>query len=328
MKKIITLCLAFAATPSFAQSYAPPAGQVGTTAIHKDSSVFVGWATGIEVKRGFVNAADTTVIDGGSNRASFGVPENALYQAEGISVNVVSLGDGGSATLTFGQAIIDGPGPDFAVFENGVIETFLELAFVEVSSDGSHFVRFPAHSETPYITQIGGFGEVDCRYIHNLAGKYKSSFGTPFDLADLPVDPLLDIQNITHVRIIDVVGSIDTLIGTKDSYGNPINDLFPTPFASGGFDLDGIGVINQKTLNIFENQLNARLYPNPTNSILNIELNAISQIEIYDISGKLWIQETDVLNTSLDLSALNSGVYLVRIVSENQILNRKILLNK
>lgn len=324
----MTLCLVLIATQSFAQSYAPPAGQIGTTAIHKDSSAIVAWASGIEIERGYINASDTNATDNGSNRATFGVPENALHQAEGISVNVVSLGDGGSATLTFEQAIIDGPGPDFAVFENGLNDTFLELAFVEVSSDGTHFVRFPAHSETQFSTQIGGFGEVDCQFVHNLAGKYRSGFGTPFDLADLPVDPLLDIQNITHVRVIDVVGSIDTLKGTKDSYGNPINDLFPTPFASGGFDLDGIGVINQKTLHVLEEELHARVYPNPTNQWLHIELNESSEVSVCDLSGKTWVQQTDVMQTSLDLSRLHDGIYLVNIKNKNQILTRKICLNK
>ena len=31
---------------SQAGSYAPPAGQLGSTAMHQDSSVFVAWATG------------------------------------------------------------------------------------------------------------------------------------------------------------------------------------------------------------------------------------------------------------------------------------------
>jgi hypothetical protein len=47
------------------------------------------------------------------------------------------------------------------------------------------------------------------------------------------------------VRITDVVGSIDPRYWTRDSLGNLINDPFTTPFASGGFDLNGVGVINE-----------------------------------------------------------------------------------
>jgi hypothetical protein len=46
------------------------------------------------------------------------------------------------------------------------------------------------------------------------------------------------------VRIIDVVGSIDPAFGTRDSLGNLINEPFPTPFSSSGFDLDAVGVIH------------------------------------------------------------------------------------
>ncbi len=328
MIKKLLFCLIFGATNAFAQSYAPPAGQVGTTAIHKDSSVLIAWATGVVVERGFVDAGDTNVTYNQSNRATFGIPEYALNQAQGDYGDVVSLGDGGKATLTFNQPIIDGPGYDFVVFENGVTDDYLELALVEVSSNGTYFVRFPAHSETQYSTQIGGFGQVDCRYIHNLAGKYKAGFGTPFDLSELPTDPNLDLQNITHVRIIDVVGSIDPLVGTTDSYGNMINELYPTPFNSSGFDLDALGVIHQKPLNVFSNELTARIFPNPTKQFLNVELNAASQITLCDLTGKIWIQQADVVQTSLNLSLLSSGIYLLKIEGENQGLVRKILVEK
>lgn len=325
IKKTVIFSIAFAASQVIAQSYAPPVGQTGTTAMHKDSSAFIGWATGIVVERGFVDAGDTTILYDNSNRASFGVPENALNIAEGTAGSVVSLGDGGKATLTFAQAITNGPGPDFAIFENGLSDTFLELAFVEVSSDGTYFVRFPSHSETQTTTQIGGFGNVDCRYIHNLAGKYKAAYGTPFDLSDLPIDPLLDLQNITHVRVIDVVGSIDPMVGSKDSQGNMINDLYPTPFHSGGFDLDAIGVINQQVLRVDEKDLTARIYPNPTKQFLNVELNEMSDVRIYDLTGKLWIEKIGVLKVVLDMSILNGGFYLVKVESKTQVLLKKVL---
>ena len=41
---------------------------------------------------------------------------------------VVSLGEGGTITLRFEPPISDGDGDDFAVFENSVVEGFLELA--------------------------------------------------------------------------------------------------------------------------------------------------------------------------------------------------------
>ena len=37
------------------QSFAPAPGYPGSTAIHKDSSVFVNWAIGAEINRGYLN---------------------------------------------------------------------------------------------------------------------------------------------------------------------------------------------------------------------------------------------------------------------------------
>jgi hypothetical protein len=167
-----------------AGQFAPPAGQPGTTAIHKDSSAIVAWASGIEVVRGLINISNPSAEHEGSNYASFGEPSNALGQASGTSEQCVSFGDGGIATLTFAHPIQNGEGPDFCVFENGFTDTYLELAFVEVSSDGEHFVRFPSVSLTQTTTQIDGFGSLDATKIHNLAGKYRQGYGTPFDLQE------------------------------------------------------------------------------------------------------------------------------------------------
>lgn len=219
--------------------YAPAAGQQGSTAIHMDDDAFVGWATGIDVARGPMDIANPS--DG---NASYGTPENALGPAEGTSTDVVSLGDGGSATLTFENPIVNGEGWDFAVFENSFSDTFLELAFVEVSSDGANYFRFDAVSLTPEDPQVGGFGILDPTDLHNLAGKYRQGYGTPFDLDDLIGKEGLDLNHIGWVRLSDVVGSVNDSYATYDSSGNKVNDPYPTGFPSSGFDLDAVGVIN------------------------------------------------------------------------------------
>ena len=287
----LRLCVLFITFNASAQ-FAPPAGQPGTTAIHKDSSAIIAWASGIEVSRGLINISDPSQTHEGSNYASFGVSENALGPAEGTSENVVSLGDGGVATLTFTKPIKNGPGPDFCIFENSFSDTYLELAFVEVSSDGIRFVRFPAISLTQTDEQINAFGALDATKIHNLAGKYRQVYGTPFDLEDLIDSTDIDLNNITHVRIIDVVGSINPSYGTTDSQGNFINDLFPTPFFSGGFDLDAVGVIHeQNEVNLIENEIfTIEIYPNPATNFFYLHCSSEvqkSQIRIVDVYGKV-----------------------------------------
>jgi hypothetical protein len=299
------------------QSYAPPAGQVGTTAIHKDSSVFVSWATGVEFRRGFLQISDTTITIDGDNKASHGEAIDALGKAEGNSMNVLSLGDGGYAILTFQSPIINGEGADFAVFENSFQDDFLELAFVEVSSDGIHFFRFPSHSENQFEEQLFSFGLMDCRFVHNLAGKYRQGFGTPFDLDDLPDSELLDKMSITHVKIIDVIGIIEPEFASLDSFGNIINDPYPTPFPSGGFDLDAVGVIHQKPLNTTEDEILFVVSPNPFQDQINIQLNQEATIRIYDLQGKLIVEKRHVVQETIDASELYSGIYILQFETEN-----------
>lgn len=241
---IFILCLLTNNVFSQSGPFDPAAGQVGSTAIYKDSNIIKSWATGIELYRGWVNVADTSVYYNGTNKASFGYPSIALGQAHEDSYDVVSLGDGGIATLTFDRPIKNAQGPDFVIFENGFSDTFLELAFVEVSSDGERFVRLPAVSLTQTNTQVGGFGSLDPTNIHNFAGKYRQGYGTPFDLQDIIDSSNIDLNNVRFVRVIDVVGNIDNTYATYDSQGNKVNDPWPTAFHSCGFDLDAIGVIN------------------------------------------------------------------------------------
>jgi hypothetical protein len=203
------------------------------------SPLFLGWATGVQTfVRGPQTAGTTTPL------ASFGVQGNALGPVDG---QLVSLGDGGSITLTFAAPITNGPGPDFAVFENGFLSggrIFAELAHVEVSSDGVHFFEFPSVSLTQTTMQVAGTGTVDATDIYDLAGKHVAGTGTPFDLSEIPLSLSFDPLAVTQVRLTDVVGSITPGLGSTDSQGHIINDPFPTPFASGGFDLEAVGVMH------------------------------------------------------------------------------------
>jgi len=223
-------------------------GQTNKNAISKDSSIIVSWANGISLQRGWVNIADTSVKYSGTNKASYGYPSVALGKAGSTSKDVVSLGDGGIATLTFDRPIKNGVGVDFAVFENamkiGTDSVYAELAFVEVSSDGSRFVRFPAVSKTQTAKQVGSFAPIFPSNVTNMAGNELQGFGTPFNLDDIKDSTNIDLQNIRFVRIIDAVGDIDPKFASRDSKGTIVNDPFPTPYWSSGFDLDAVGIIN------------------------------------------------------------------------------------
>ncbi len=261
-----------------------PAGE-GVTATSTNGNyvnpIFKGWATGVTL----YDPSDELGPYGmnGIGRPpgyalDFGDPLKATGQVTGSNMDIVSLGDMdateiaahladpvanplGTLVLTFDTAIANGAGADFATFENGFVsqystgagsvsgQMFAELGFVEVSTDGVHFARFPSEylntapsGSQAYLTQ-------DVSNIRNLAGKhanaYGTSWGTPFDLDDLldhqlVLDGLVDLNEINYVKIVDIPGN-----GTfTDSSGNPIYDAWVT-WGSGGLDFEALGVINQ-----------------------------------------------------------------------------------
>lgn len=290
-------------------------------AIHKDSTIFVGWSTYVTLQRSYQSLDDvslgyTTVGDATSATGKAG------------ETGVVSLGDGGEAILMFDKPIKNGTGPDFAVFENGIAVMgdttfFLELAFVEVSSDGNRFVRFPARSLTPVNRQIQNGEGNSPNFIHNLAGKYAVNWGNPFDLEDIKDSTGINLQYITHVKIKDVVGSLSNQHATYDVLGNKINDPYPTPFASGGFDLDAVGVINQQLQAAVPKQLNASrfLSQNPVAVNEPVVFNALPQdavIKLTDTNGRTLAEQT-ILNQTVTIPAnsLTPGIWLVQVQSEN-----------
>jgi hypothetical protein len=296
--------------------YDPSMSNGGVNGIAKNSSSIVAWGTSVSLTRGYLNINDKS-----SGFVTAGTENNVIGAADGT---IVSLGDSGVAVIQFDNPIMNGPGADFVVFENGfnvsAYNDFVELAFVEVSSDGSNFFRFPAVSKTNYATQIGSFGTMDVSLINNLAGKYVGNYGTPFNLDDIPENTLLDKSNITHVKIIDVIGSIYGIV-SKDSLGNIINDPYMTNFASGGFDLDAVGVIHQNfTTSTISKYTNAsiELFPNPTTDyiIIKSKLNSTRNVQIYNSIGvQVWNQ---VINNVMEIEVgdWSAGVYYIKVQDE------------
>lgn len=61
---------------------------------------------------------------------------------------------------------------------------------------------------------------------------------------------------------------------------------------------------------------NIKIYPNPTNNIINIKglnKNENNTIQIFDVQGKLVITKTITEKGTIDLSELNKGVYVIKI---------------
>lgn len=142
------------------------------------------------------------------------------------SLDVVSLGNGGSVTLAFGDnAIVDGPGADFIVFENAFFvggdetQPFAELASVEVSDDGERWTGFECTATAPPYGSCAGWRPVYANADDGMIDPLdpEAAGGDAFDLAEIGVG------SARYVRITDRVD----LTGP-----------------AGVFDLDAVGIVN------------------------------------------------------------------------------------
>ncbi|MCA8958755.1 MAG: hypothetical protein KDC87_21945 [Planctomycetes bacterium] len=182
-------------------------------------------------------------------------PKNALGAPSSATSNVHSLGVDGWLTLGFDVVITNGPGADFIVFENPFrvgSQVYSEAVFVEVSSNGTDFARFPTRYSGP-STSGGPFATGYVGWYEGFAGIKPHLGGAPgvdpadvvqvggdsFDLEDLRNHPLvlankLDLNRVIQIRLVDVVAGI-----SRDTAGRIIQD--PT---SGSADIDAVSVIH------------------------------------------------------------------------------------
>ena len=73
---------------------------------------------------------------------------------------------------------------------------------------------------------------------------------------------------------------------------------------------------------------NVNIYPNPTNGLLRIEGQGIMYIKINNLLGQRIMETTAESQATIDLSRHESGMYVVRIETKNEVLTQKVNLNK
>jgi hypothetical protein len=150
------------------------------------------------------------------------------------SLDVVTLGFRGEIVLSFGSnAIVDGPGPDFLVFENAFWaggdpeRPAAELGDVSVSEDGVTWTTFPCSpGAAPPYPGCAGWRPVYASPGNGISPVDPAAAGgDPFDLA------AVGLARARFVRIRD--------LGTVACPSDPA-----TRSTTVGFDLDAVAVVN------------------------------------------------------------------------------------
>ena len=212
---LIGLSLIFPDTMALAGLYSGPTDTTNSIdpAIPSTSTRFVEWANAIDPARThFAPRGSTTISATGYN--SLG-DLDATEIANGVSP--------GYLTVTFPKSICNGSGADFAVFENGFTYgspngLFMELAYVEVSSNGSDFARFPSIStNTAPVAGSGSFPATTRQMSITLPGK------TPPAMARRSI-----CQTCCRMQACSAVPSILARSNTSSWWTFPATDRFWT----------------------------------------------------------------------------------------------------
>lgn len=149
------------------------------------------------------------------------------------------------------------------------------------------------------------------------AGSGWQQITIPIQPADLNILPFGN--GLTATQVLSSVAEMRIFSQTfEDWVGEAGISGDPTPRS---MDLDNITASTTLSTNDVFDSNDFSISPNPATSRLNVYLpqNANTAIiSVYDVLGKrVYTNQIDALNTSVDVSKWNTGVYLVRVSTDN-----------
>ena len=122
-------------------------------------------------------------------------------------------------------------------------------------------------------------------------------------------DQVAEIYGITATQYLDMSASVDATdrsYKVKAVYEDCESEFAQTP--------EGEDFVRITDLDVTENTMLVTLYPNPTTGQLNIRLEGLTSVEVYNLVGQCLLRKDVAENDALiDMSSLESGVYMVKL---------------
>ena len=171
-----------------------------------------------------------------------------------------------------------------------------------------------------------------------------------------PAELSTNIESLTNETLNNQDGAIDiTPIGGVEPYSFEWTDENGN-FVSDKEDIDGLsagnynveitdanGCISLHTFTIqsvvsvidYEMARKIKIYPNPTTGLVTMELEDIlapmADIKVFDVTGKMTLSQPQAIIASgqyqFDMSGSASGVYIVRILIENSVVTKRLMVS-
>jgi hypothetical protein len=231
-----------------------------------------------------------------------------------VSGNNIMFGDG-NMNFTLHTEVFPGTGAYGDVNNDGYIDAFNSgNIYINNKETNNNWIKIHTVGTTSNANGIGARVEihtdsgVQIRDVKSGDGfRYMSSLNTHFGIgAD---------TSISHIIVYWPNSDCETYINP------PINQPF-TAVEGAGASCDTLGVNDEAIA------LNLIVSPNPTKDILNISssmpLNEDTIYTIYDISGRQ-LMNKKLENQTIDLSALSSGNYILRVISGKDVKTHKFI---
>ncbi len=274
--------------------------------------------------------SDGKLIVGGKFKNYQGVSQNYLVRlnSDGSKDSSFNIGTGFGSLYTIGDVQSIVVQPDGKIIVGG------KFSYFQGANQG-------------YIIRLNSDGSKDSSF--NIGSGFSSSVSSIAVQKDGKIivgGSFYSYQGYQSVRLIRLNsdGSIDTRVAATGSDGSSasvtsINLQSDGQIMIGGnfttyrgennsaylIRLKGTA-INLSNENFDKNENSFSLWPNPTHNILNINAsnNGFSNTKIYDLQGKLiYMKEMETL--SIDVSNFNSGLYILKLQTENGEISKKFI---
>jgi hypothetical protein len=301
MKKIYFLLFSFLITTSYGQvinEFEPnPAGGDPTDSTFElkgtANAAFDLWILSIE------NDGYSGTVDRAGN-------VTGTFDANGLAVVTIPDLENPSFTIILTTAFTGSIGDDLDAADNGTLDTSTLGTILDAvgNSDST------ADDTTLYGAALGG-----ADILHN--GEFEP-------LLAFRDDNTGDWYNTVTINF----GQPDEAVAVFDANGNIVDanifDIDPTTGPT-------FGSTNPSTSTASTNEFNlvdVKLYPNPTNKgFVNITStnSDVMNVKVFDILGKQVKNET-LTNNSLNVSDLNTGVYILKITQNNTTTTKKLVI--
>ena len=278
---------------------------------------------------GVADAFTIVLLKSVTSGEQLGFTENGWFQVGGFRTGESSFVLEFTTNLGAGSQVVISSTPFTARDETGASVGTLTGSGLLLASGGDQiFIYDPANvpvmgDESGFIAAIHMNGSWDSDSTSSTTSAKPSVFTDGVN--SISISPEVDNARVAagNCSTFTDVPTLRTLLNTASNWETH-ND---TPYDQDPPICDFKGTLGLGDVNL---ERAVSIYPNPATTELHVETTSgitISEIQVYNITGKQVMHLNNVSNGTLDISALTSGIYLIKMQVDDQVVIKKLVKN-